>query len=183
MSLFFGISFPFRSPQSTEFPVLHSRFSLVMHVSFFVCLHVTFRIRSGNNGREPFSPWNLTPPPSGRSVIYMGSNFQDTPGSLWQRSHAHSKWFCFYFHLISFLLLKYTLPWIAQLSSTPDQPSPASVKLSLAPCVKASRFPISLGPWYVLLGPSHNTSVQLLRVYYVIISYLPLNPHEAPGQG
>ena len=91
--------------------------------------------------------------------------------------------FVFIFISFHFLLLKYTLPWIAQLSSVPGQPSSASVKLSLAPCVKASRFPISLGPWYVLLGASHNTSVQLLRVYYVTISYLPLNPHEAPGQG
>ena len=30
--LFFWISFPFRSPQSTEFPKLYSRFSLVIYV-------------------------------------------------------------------------------------------------------------------------------------------------------
>ena len=152
-----------------------------MYHFLFVCLHVTFQIRSGNSGKEPFSPWNLTPPPRGQSVIYMGSNCQDTLGLCDNFLMPTQNGFVFIpFH---FLLLKDTLPWIAQLSSAPGQPSPASVKLSLAPCVKESGFPISHGPWYVLLGHSHNISVQLLRAYYVTISSLRLNPHEATGQG
>ena len=56
ISLLFWISFLFRSSQSTEFPVLYSRFSLVIHIHIHSSLYVSILMFQIYPSLTPVSP-------------------------------------------------------------------------------------------------------------------------------